>query len=68
MERRTDYRMALRIETVLHAAAATGMVEAARKLAEFGVSVDVSVRVLTRPEARRQTTAARMLADDTPPA
>jgi hypothetical protein len=64
MERRTDYRMALRIDAVLHAAATGGMVEAARRLAEFGVSVDVSVRVLTRPEARRQTTAARKLVDE----
>jgi len=66
MERRTDYRTALRIETVVHAVAAIGMTEAARRLAAFGVTVDVSMRVLTRPEARRQTTAARMLADATP--
>jgi hypothetical protein len=65
MERRIDYRTALRIETVLHAAAATGMAEAARKLAEFGVPVEVSMRVLTRPDARRQPMAARVLVDAT---
>lgn len=63
MDRRLDYRTALRIDGVLHAAGTTGMAEAARRLAELGVSVDVSVRVLTRPEARRQTAAARMQAD-----
>lgn len=54
MERRTDYKTALLIEAVIHEASAIGMPAAARRLAELGVTVDVAVRVLTRPVERRQ--------------
>jgi hypothetical protein len=54
MEKRTDYKTALLIEAVIHEAPATGFPVAARRLAEIGVSVEVALRVLTRPVERRQ--------------
>jgi hypothetical protein len=53
MERRTDYKRALHIETVIHEAATHGLEATARKLASLGVPLDVSMRVLTRPALRR---------------
>lgn len=54
MERRSDYKQALLIEAVIHEAQATGRPNAARRLAEIGVPLEVAVRVLTRPVERRQ--------------
>jgi hypothetical protein len=54
MERRTDYKKALLIESVIHEADALGRSTAARRLAEIGVPVEVALRVLTRPVERRQ--------------
>jgi hypothetical protein len=53
MERRTDYKSALHIETAIHDATTHGLPSAARKLAGLGVPLEVSMRVLTRPEERR---------------
>ena len=54
MERRTDYKKALLIESVIHEADALGRSTAARRLAEIGVPVEVALRVLTKPVERRQ--------------
>jgi hypothetical protein len=54
MERRTDYKKALLIEAVIHEADAIGRSTAARRLAELGVPMEVTLRVLTRPVERRQ--------------
>jgi hypothetical protein len=54
MENRTDYKTSLLIEAVVHDAPAIGFAAAARRLAELGVSVEVALRVLTRPAERRQ--------------
>jgi len=54
MENRTDYKTALLIEAVIHDAPAIGFPSAARKLADIGVTVEVALRVLTRPAQRRQ--------------
>ena len=47
MERRSDYKTALLIETLIHRPFA------ARALAGIGVPFDVARRVLTRPDERR---------------
>jgi len=52
MDRRTDYKTALKIDAVLHDAAEQAR-PAARKLATLGVPLEVSLRVLTRPAERR---------------
>jgi hypothetical protein len=52
MDRRTDYKTALRIDAVIHEAATTAR-PAARELAMLGVPIEVSLRVLTRPAERR---------------
>lgn len=52
MDRRSDYRTALRIDAVLHEAADQAR-PAARELASLGVPLEVSLRVLTRPAERR---------------
>jgi hypothetical protein len=54
MENRTDYKTSLLIEAVIHDAPAIGFPTAARRLADIGVTVDVALRVLTRPAERRQ--------------
>jgi hypothetical protein len=54
MERRTDYKTALLIESVIHDNQAAGRQSVARRLAELGVPLEVAVRVLTRPVERRQ--------------
>lgn len=52
MDRRTDYRTSLIIDAVIHDAAASAR-PAATQLAEQGVPLEVSLRVLTRPAERR---------------
>lgn len=62
MDRRTDYKTALLIDAVIHDAAAHPR-PLARELAEQGVPLEVSLRVLTRPaERRHQVTAADLRA------
>ena len=52
MDRRTDYKTALRIDAVIHEASVAAR-PAARELAMLGVPIEVSLRVLTRPAERR---------------
>ena len=53
MDRRSDYKTALLIDAVIHGEPAHGFGARARELAALGVAVEVALRVLTRPEARR---------------
>jgi hypothetical protein len=53
MERRTDYKLALLIESAIHGTTPAGLPAAARELANLGVPLHVSMRVLTRPAERR---------------
>lgn len=53
MDRRSDYKTSLRIDAVIHEAAPEQRTNAARQLAELGVPLDVTMRVLTRPAERR---------------
>jgi hypothetical protein len=53
MDRRSDYKTSLRIDAVLHEAPVEQRAAAARQLAELGVPLDVTMRVLTRPAERR---------------
>ncbi|WP_020656281.1 hypothetical protein [Massilia niastensis] len=53
MDRRSDYKTALMVEAIIHAAPATGQGQAARELAALGVPLEVAMRVLTRPGERR---------------
>jgi hypothetical protein len=53
MERRHDYKTALLIEAAVHDHAPAGLAASAKVLAGMGVSVDVALRVLTRPAERR---------------
>jgi len=52
MDRRSDYKTALIIDAVMHDAA-DQLRPAANQLAEQGVPLEVSLRVLTRPAERR---------------
>lgn len=52
MDRRTDYKTALIIDAVMHDAA-DQLRPAAHQLAQQGVPLEVSLRVLTRPAERR---------------
>jgi hypothetical protein len=52
MDRRTDYKTALIIDAVMHDAA-DQLRPAAAQLAQQGVPLEVSLRVLTRPAERR---------------
>jgi hypothetical protein len=52
MERRSDYKTALRIDAAIHEAAAGGR-SAARDLALMGIPFETAMRVLTRPDERR---------------
>jgi len=52
MDRRTDYRTSLIIDAVIHDTT-TSPRPAATQLAEQGVPLEVSLRVLTRPAERR---------------
>ncbi len=53
MDRRSDYKTALHIDAVIHDASADNRSGVARRLAELGVPLDVTMRVLTRPAERR---------------
>jgi len=53
MDRRSDYKTSLRIDAVIHDASADNRTSTARQLAELGVPLDVTMRVLTRPAERR---------------
>ena len=53
MDRRSDYKTSLHIDAVIHDASADKRPAAARQLAELGVPLDVTMRVLTRPGERR---------------
>jgi len=53
MDRRSDYKTALLIETTIHTDPARGFAPRARELAALGVPVEVALRVLTRPGERR---------------
>ncbi len=53
MDRRSDYKTALRIDAVIHEASPDQRTSAARQLAELGVPLEVTMRVLTRPAERR---------------
>lgn len=53
MDRRSDYKTSLRIDAVLHDAAGENRTSVARQLAELGVPLEVTMRVLTRPAERR---------------
>ncbi len=53
MDRRTDYKTALLIENMIHDAANQGRPGVARELADMGVPLEVTLRVLTRPAERR---------------
>lgn len=52
MDRRSDYKTALKIDAVIHDAAEQPR-PAAHALADLGVPLEVSLRVLTRPAERR---------------
>ena len=52
MDRRSDYKTALIIDAVMHDVA-DQLRPAALQLAEQGVPLEVSLRVLTRPAERR---------------
>ena len=53
MDRRTDYKTALLIHTIVNTPAAEGQPSPARELAGMGVPFEVARRVLTRPAERR---------------
>jgi hypothetical protein len=53
MDRRTDYKTALLIENMIHEGANRGRPGVARELADMGVPLEVTLRVLTRPAERR---------------
>jgi len=53
MDRRSDYKTSLRIDAVIHDAPDVERAHAARQLAELGVPMDITLRVLTRPAERR---------------
>jgi 16S rRNA G527 N7-methylase RsmG len=53
MDRRTDYKTALLIEAMIHTHQAERAVTA-RALADIGVPFEVSLRILTKPNERRQ--------------
>lgn len=69
MEKRTDHYTALLIAAVLHAAARQGIGVSAHALQCIGLSLEVAVRVSTRPSERRarvgtRSRASTALADD----
>ena len=59
MDRRTDYKTALLIHTIVHAPLVAGQPSPARELARLGVPFDVARRVLTRPAERRHQFPSR---------
>ena len=58
MDRRTDYKTALLIDSAIHEAASEGRPRAATELAKMGVPMDITLRVLTRPSDRRHQIAS----------
>jgi len=61
MDRRTDYRTALLIHTIVNAPPDNGHPSPARELAKLGVPFEVARRVLTRPAERRHQFPSRDL-------
>ena len=61
MDRRTDYKTALLIHTIVNTPADDGQSSPARELAKMGVPFDVARRVLTRPAERRHQFPSRDL-------
>lgn len=69
MDRRTDYKTALLIHTIVNAPLAPGQhspaqPSPARELARLGVPFDVARRVLTKPAERRHQFPSRELPTD----
>ncbi|SFB99880.1 hypothetical protein [Massilia yuzhufengensis] len=58
MDRRTDYKTALLIDSAIHEAASEGRPRAATELARMGVPLETTMRVLTRPVERRHQIAS----------
>ncbi|MFN3792409.1 hypothetical protein [Massilia sp.] len=58
MDRRTDYKTALLIDSAIHEAASEGRPRAATELAKLGVPMEITMRVLTRPSDRRHQIAS----------
>ncbi|MEX5746371.1 hypothetical protein [Massilia sp. X63] len=58
MDRRTDYKTALLIDSAIHEAASEGRPHAATELAKMGVPLEITMRVLTRPVERRHQMAS----------
>jgi hypothetical protein len=54
MENRTDWATALLINAVLAATGPRNPATTARRLAEIGIPMEIIVRLLTRPQDRRQ--------------
>jgi len=61
MDRRTDYRTALLIHTIVNAPPDAGQPSPARELAKLGVPFEVARRVLTKPGERRHQFPSREL-------
>jgi hypothetical protein len=53
MNRRSDSLSASLVDAAIHAAAAQGLVSAAKRLVDAGISWEVVMRVLKRPADRR---------------
>ena len=64
MDRRTDYKTALLIHTIVNAPLALGQPSPARELARLGVPFHVARRVLTKPAERRHQFPSRELPTD----
>jgi hypothetical protein len=62
MERRSDYKTALMIESTIHDAIEQNR-SAARALASLGVPLETAMRVLTRPDERRHAVPPPRSAD-----
>lgn len=61
MDRRTDYKTALLIHTIVNAPLVAGQPSPARELAKMGVPFEVARRVLTKPAERRHQFPSRDL-------
>jgi len=61
MDRRTDYRTALLIHTIVNTPPDEGQLSPARELAKLGVPFEVARRVITRPAERRHQFPSRDL-------
>ena len=64
MDRRTDYRTALLIHTIVNTPLDGGQPSPARELAKLGVPFEVARRVLTKPAERRHQFPSRDLPID----